>query len=67
MARYRNTSGNDLFIVALGKVVEDDGVFEVPDEQAAGFDCQIPTNYERLDDPAAPKKKAAKADDEETE
>lgn len=52
MARFRNVSGNDLFIVALGRTVDDDGVFEVPDEDAPGFDCQ-PSNYERLDDVAA--------------
>lgn len=57
MARYRNVSGHDLFIVAISKTVEDDGVFDVSDVQAPGFDCQ-PTNYERLDEPdAKPAKK----------
>ena len=58
MAQYRNVSGNDLFVVAVGKVVEDDAVFEVPDALVPGFDCQ-PSNYERLDD--------VDADDEESE
>lgn len=49
MAKYRNVSGFDLDIPAVGRVVEDDGVFEVPDAHAPGFDCQ-PTNYKRLDD-----------------
>jgi hypothetical protein len=48
MAKFRNISGNTLEIPSISRVVEDDGVFEVPDEQASGFDCQ-PTNYERLD------------------
>lgn len=48
MAKFRNVSGVDLFVVAVQRTVEDDGVFEVPDDQAPGFDCQ-PSNYERLD------------------
>lgn len=55
MARFRNVSGNDLFVVAVGKDVPDDGVFDVPDVDAPGFECQ-PTNYKRLDEP----KKASK-------
>ena len=55
MPKYRNVSGSDLFIVAIQKQIEDDGVFEVSDDLAPGFDCQ-PTNYERLDEP----KKASK-------
>jgi hypothetical protein len=50
MAKFRNVSGYDLEIPAVGRVVEDDGVFEVPDAAATGFECQ-PANYERLDEP----------------
>lgn len=56
MAKYRNISGNTLDIPAVGRVVEDDAVFEVSDDLAPGFNCQ-PTNYERLDESKA---KAAK-------
>jgi len=55
VARFRNVSGFDLFIVALGKTVEDDGVFDVPDAEAPGFECQ-PDNYARQDEPAKAKK-----------
>lgn len=55
MARFRNVSGNDLFVVAASKLVEDDAVFEVPDDQADGFECQ-PTNYERISDASSKKK-----------
>jgi len=55
VARFRNVSGNDLFIVALGKTVDDDGVFDVPDKDAEGFECQ-PDNYARQDEPAKAKK-----------
>lgn len=55
MPKFRNISGYTLEIPAISKVVEDDGVFDVPDELAAGFDCQ-PSNYVRLDEP----KKASK-------
>jgi hypothetical protein len=49
MARFRNVSGSTLEIPAISKVVEDDGVFDVPDELVEGFECQ-PTNYLRLDE-----------------
>jgi hypothetical protein len=55
MPKFRNTSGEDRFVVAIGREVEDDGVFEVSEEQAPGFECQ-PSNYKRLDEP----KKASK-------
>lgn len=54
MAKFRNISGHDLEVVAVRRVIEDDGVFEVPDAAAPGFDCQ-PSNYERLDEPAPAK------------
>ena len=56
MAKFRNTSGQTLEIPAIRKIVEDDGVFDVPDDLAPGFECQ-PTNYERIDEKPA---KAAK-------
>lgn len=49
VAKYRNVSGQTLDIPAVGRAVEDDGVFEVPTAHAPGFDCQ-PTNYKRLDE-----------------
>jgi hypothetical protein len=48
VAKFRNVSGVTLEIPSVGKVVDDDGVFEVPDELVPGFECQ-PSNYERLD------------------
>ena len=56
MAKFRNVSGQELFIPWVGKAVPDDGVFVVSDEQAPSFECQ-PTNYARIDEPArkAPK------------
>jgi hypothetical protein len=56
MARFRNVSGNRLEIPAIRKFVDDDGVFDVPDDRAAGFECQ-PANYKREDEKPA---KAAK-------
>ena len=56
MPKFRNTSGDDRFVVAIGREVKDDGVFEVSDEDAPGFDCQ-PSNFTRIDDKA---RKAAK-------
>lgn len=56
MAKFRNTSGWDLDIPALGRVVEDDEVFEVPDEAAPGFACQ-PSNFTEV---ASPRRKAEK-------
>lgn len=56
MAKFRNISGIDLYVVAVSRVVEDDGVFEIADEAAPGFECQ-PSNYKRIDEPKA---KAAK-------
>ena len=37
MARFRNVSGNTLDIPAAGRVVEDDAVFDVPDDLQATF------------------------------
>ena len=56
MPKFRNVSGHTLEIPAVSATVEDDGVFEVSDELAPGFDCQ-PSNYKRLDEP----KKASNA------
>ena len=56
MARFRNVSGQTLDIPSIRKVVEDDGVFDVPDDAAPGFECQ-PANYRREDEKPA---KAAK-------
>lgn len=58
MAKFRNVSGNDLFVVAIGRLVEDDGVFDVPDADAPGFECQ-PSNYERLDEKPAKAEKVS--------
>ena len=44
MPKYRNVSGWDLDIPAVGRVVADDEVFDVADELAAGFECQ-PSNF----------------------
>ena len=52
MARFRNVSRQTLEIPSIGKVVDDDGVFDVPDDKAAGFECQ-PANYRREDEPKA--------------
>ena len=60
MARFRNVSGQTLEIPSIRKIVEDDGVFDVPDDRAAGFECQ-PANYKREDDKPA---KAAKKESE---
>ena len=49
MARFRNVSGQTLEIPAIRKFVDDDGVFDVPDADAPGFECQ-PSNYKRVDD-----------------
>ena len=59
MARFRNVSGQTLEIPSIRKVVEDDGVFDVPDDHAAGFECQ-PTNYKREDEKPAKAEKASK-------
>lgn len=59
MAKFRNISGNTLEIPSIHQVVDDDGVFEVPDDDAPGFECQ-PTNYVRLDEAAAKPKKESK-------
>jgi len=42
-------SGQTLEIPAIRKFVDDDGVFDVPDADAPGFECQ-PSNYKRVDD-----------------
>lgn len=52
MARFRNISGYRLEIPSIRKFVDDDGVFDVPDDQAAGFECQ-PANYKREDEKPA--------------
>lgn len=57
MPKFRNVSGQDRFIVAVNRVVEEDAVFEVSDDEAPGFECQ-PSNYLRLDE--APVKSKAK-------
>lgn len=59
MARFRNISGFTLEIPSIRKVVEDDGVFDVPDAEAAGFECQ-PANYRREDEKPAKAEKASK-------
>ena len=59
MARFRNVSGNRLEIPAIRKFVDDDGVFDVPDDRAAGFECQ-PANYKREDEKPAKAEKASK-------
>jgi hypothetical protein len=50
VARFRNISGQTLEIPSVRAVVEDDGVFDVPDDDAPGFECQ-PSNYVREDEP----------------
>jgi hypothetical protein len=59
MARFRNVSGNRLEIPSIRKFVDDDGVFDVPDDRAAGFECQ-PANYKREDEKPAKAEKASK-------
>ena len=50
MPKYRNVSGYDLDIPAVGRVVADDEVFDVPDAAVPGFECQ-PSNYTAVDGP----------------
>ncbi len=57
MPRFRNTSGQDLFVVAVQKLVEDDGVFEVSDDDAPGFECQ-PTNFTGVGGPPSKRKES---------
>lgn len=44
MPKLRNISGHTLEIPDAGGLVEDDGVFTVPDELLESFTCQ-PSNY----------------------
>lgn len=51
MPKFRNVSGFDLDIPAVGRVIADDEVFEVSDDLAPGFECQ-PSNYAVVDGPS---------------
>ena len=49
MPKFRNVSGHDLEIPAVGRIVADDEVFDVPDDLEDGFACQ-PSNYAPVSD-----------------